>query len=297
MNFRQMEIFVRVIEAGSMTEAAVALGLSQPAVSKSLRVLEEGLGFALFHRGVRGVQPTNEGRALYLEAQRMIENFANLSAFARDLPRQGHARLEISCIPALSLAWLPDAVMGFLAEFPDASLTFQTRSSPQTMQLVAQGGADVGISQVWAEDSQVHKTHLLDIGLICVVPLTHRLADNAVVTLEDLNGEQLVLVGKSDAVRKSFEAGMHLRGLRFTSRIEVGVGAMLLRMVEASGCVGLIDEQSARMHLPGGSVLLPLSERIAVPIFLLESAVRPQSLFTRHFVEHLLAHAARGRRN
>lgn len=291
MNFRQVELFVRVVETGSVTEAADAMDLSQPAVSKSLKGLEESLGVRLFHRGAKGISPTDEGRAFYLEARRMVENFGNLASFAQDLPRLTHARLEISCMPAISFRWLPDAVTGFLAEYPDASLTFQTRNSPQTVQLVGQGEADVGISQVWSEDPLVRKTHLMDIGLRCVVPVGHRLASRRVIRLADLDRERLVLVGKSDEVRKGFEAAMHHAGLRFDSRIEVGVGAMLLRMVEATGDIGLIDEMSAMMHEAGRTVLVPLDPRLAVPIYLLESAVRPQSLLASRFVEHVLAYA------
>jgi Transcriptional regulator len=139
VNYRQFEVFVAVIECGSVTAAAEKLNLSQPAVSKSLKLLETELGIRLFLRGIKGLQATDEGRSLYLEASRMTDNYAHLEGFARNLPQMEHARLEISCMPALSIFWLPQATAKFIHSYPDATLAFRSRSSPETVQLVARG--------------------------------------------------------------------------------------------------------------------------------------------------------------
>ena len=65
MNYRQIEIFKAIMDRGSITEAARVLGISQPAVSKGLQLLEGELGLQLFTRTTKGIAATDEARALY----------------------------------------------------------------------------------------------------------------------------------------------------------------------------------------------------------------------------------------
>lgn len=67
----QIRMFLAIVSAGSLAKAAERLGLSQPSVSRELRVLEDALGYALFVRHARGVRLTEEGRALLASAERV----------------------------------------------------------------------------------------------------------------------------------------------------------------------------------------------------------------------------------
>lgn len=289
MNYRQMEIFVAVLDCGSVTGAAERLGLSQPAVSKSLKTLEGELGVRLFLRGTKGFQATDEGRALYLEAARLTESFGHVEGFARNLVRMEHARLQISCIPALSIDWLPRTVASFLADYPDVSLAFRSRSSPETVQLVARGELDLGISQARAEDSTVEKTLLFDLRAVCVIPVGHPLAAKDSITLQDLHGERLISLSAPDELRKGLEARMLMAGLSFESRLEVALGGMLCRLVSHGRAIGVVDAESARLHDPRDTVVRPLRPALSMPVYLLQNAFRPQPLMARKFVDHLVA--------
>lgn len=294
MNYRQIEIFVAVLETGSVTEAATRLGLSQPAVSKSLKMLENSLKLQLFLRSPKGLVATDEARSLYLEAGRLTNSFAHLWDFARNLPKMHHARLEVSCIPALAISWLPAAIAGFIAQYPEVTLSFVSRSSPQTVQLVAQGEIDIGISQARAEDVMVEKRRLFDLRAACVLPRGHALCQKDVLTLGDLNGERIVSLGKADEMRKTFEAAMHRQGHTFQTKIDVALGAMLCRMVEAGAGIGIVDSESAKTHGSPRVVTRPLEPRIAIPIYLLQNTSRPLSLVARKFVDHVCRQTAAG---
>ncbi len=289
MNYRQFEIFVTTVEAGSVTAAAERLSLSQPAVSKSLRLLETTLGVQLFVRGAKGLRATDEGRALYLEASRLTDGYGHLEGFARNLVRMEHARLEISCIPALSLEWLPDTIASFVRDYPDATLSFRSRSSPETVQLVARGELDIGISQARADDETIEKFRLFDVKAVCIVPLGHRLALMPEITFADLHRERIISLSAPDEFRRTFEAAMLTRGFSVTSKIEVALGSMLCRMVEAGGGIGIIDEESARRHDPLRSRVLDFAETISSPIYLLSNGEKPRSLVAKMFTDHLIA--------
>lgn len=289
MNYRQVEIFTSVLESGSVTAAAQKLGLSQPAVSKSLKLLENELKTRLFLRGSKGLQPTDEGRALYLEASRLVDGYTHLELFARNLPRMEHARFQISCIPALSIEWLPRTIAGFVQKYPDASFTFRSRSSPETVQLVARGEIDLGISQARTDDSSIEKTKLFDLRAVCIVPVWHRLATVAQIDFSDLDGERIISLSAPDELQRGLEAAMLTRGLRFTSRLEISLGAMACRMAEAGEYVGIIDEESARLHDPTKSRIVPFAESISTPVCLLRNVNKPKTLALSLFTDHIIS--------
>lgn len=288
MNYRQCEIFVTTLEAGSVTAAAGRLSLSQPAVSKSLKLLETELGVRLFNRGAKGLIPTDEGRSFYLEAARMIESFSHLESYAQGLSRLEHARLEISCTPALSNTWLPGAIRDFLREYSDLSLSFGTFSSPETVQRVARGELDIGISQARTEDLSVEKTVLFDLHAVCVLPRHHRLCREDAIRLDQINNEKLLSLSAVDEIRRKFEASMLMAGLTVRSQIDVAIGAMLCRMVGDGHGIGIVDEESAKLFEGANVVVRPLAVPLTVPIYLLQNPIKPQTLIARKFVEHLL---------
>ncbi|MFJ4345427.1 LysR family transcriptional regulator [Pseudomonas sp. NPDC089401] len=89
MDYRQLRAFIAVFEARNITTAARSIHLSQPALSGSIKALEEALGTTLFVRQARGVEVTEDARALYPEAQRMVADAGRLLArFKQDRERQ-----------------------------------------------------------------------------------------------------------------------------------------------------------------------------------------------------------------
>ncbi|HGE6420792.1 TPA: LysR family transcriptional regulator, partial [Klebsiella variicola] len=68
MTPKQLEVFISIVQLGSVTAAAAQLAMSQPSVSKSLALIEQQMGFSLFERYQGKMQPTAEARALYKEA-------------------------------------------------------------------------------------------------------------------------------------------------------------------------------------------------------------------------------------
>ncbi|WDY60596.1 LysR family transcriptional regulator [Pseudomonas sp. PSKL.D1] len=78
MDYRQLKAFIAVFEARNITTAARAIHLSQPALSGSIKALEDALGTTLFVRKARGVEVTEDARALYPEAQRMVADATRL---------------------------------------------------------------------------------------------------------------------------------------------------------------------------------------------------------------------------
>ncbi|MFF7065523.1 LysR family transcriptional regulator [Pseudomonas sp. NPDC008258] len=124
MDYRQLRAFIAVFEARNITAAARSIHLSQPALSGSIRALEQTLGTTLFVRQTRGVEVTEDARALYPEAQRMVAD-ANrlLGRFKGDRER---TPLQMGVEQDVSAAVLGKVVLAAAAIQPAVRLQLVT---------------------------------------------------------------------------------------------------------------------------------------------------------------------------
>jgi DNA-binding transcriptional LysR family regulator len=283
LTYRQVEIFKAIMERGTITEAANALLISQPAVSKALRTLEGELGLKLFERTQSGLTPTFEARTFYKEVARSFIGLEILAGIARELHELKHGRLVVGVIPALAVGWMPKLVANFLQRFPNANLTLETFSSPDIAQMVGQGRLDIGIAQASTNDVSIRRTHLFSIDTVCVMPADHPLARKDYVTPQDLTSVYLISLSRPDIIRKQVEALLAESGLSLPQRLEVTVGSALCKLVSEGVGVGLVDLETAMNFTSGPIEVKPFKPQVKMPISLLQSLRRPESELERIF--------------
>ena len=122
MRARQLEVFTAVMRAGTVTEAARMLNISQPALSQILRHTEDELGFALFLREKGRLRPTPEAHELYPEAERLFGEIEGLRRKTADL-RLGQAGLvRIGSSTPVAMSVLPGVLSAFRTRHPDIAL-------------------------------------------------------------------------------------------------------------------------------------------------------------------------------
>lgn len=288
MNYRQVEIFAAIMQRHSITDAADLLGLSQPAVSKSLKMLEDELGLTLFTRTTRGLHATDEALELYSEASRLLQGFETLSTLARRLNRLEHARLTVYAMPTLCSTWLPQVAASFSDSYPNIKLDLRSAESPDIQKLASQGDLDVGIAKISSDNPSVTKQRFGDLHGVCVLPKAHPLAEKKVITPEDFHGNMIVSLSQTDGLRRLLDAQMLTSGLEYRSNISVSNSAMACEMVK-NGCgIGFVDSETARLTQWESLTFRPFHPSIKIPIYILRNAHRPQNLAMRLFVEHVV---------
>jgi len=150
------EEFVAIVEAGSLTAAALQLGIPRPTLSRRLARLEERLGVRLLHRTTRRMKMTPHGESLYGKAQLVVRTAREAEAEVRRLDGVPRGPLRV-CVPgemphALFTGWL----IAFLRAYPEVTLDVTGASAP--FDLVAEG-FDVALSAGLAQgESLVAKT-------------------------------------------------------------------------------------------------------------------------------------------
>lgn len=288
MNYRQIEIFCAIMERDSITDAAQHLGLSQPAVSKSLKAMEDQLNIRLINRTTRGLHATDEARELYAEAQRVLQGFAQFETFARDLRKLEHARLIVAAMPALATTWLSRVVADFSSDYPEVSLVLRASGSANIVKSIAQGELDIGIGQVRLDDPSVSKRKLYDLQIMCALPRGHPLAEHPEITSAELHQQTLVLLSTHDEFRRMLEGLFVSKGVTIKSRIEVTLSVMVCSLVEEGRGIGIVDSQTAATGRWPGICFRPFKPTVKTPIYLLRNTRSPQSLASKRFSEYVI---------
>ncbi len=221
MDIRLLEAFRAVIESGSVTHAANALGVTQPAVSAQIARLEGTLGFALFERVGNRLRPTAEAVAFRADVDQTLARIDDL-ARAAALLRSGDAgTLAIASHPMAGITLLPPVVSAFARKRPDVRIQLLTRNSDVVRGMFPSRLLDIGISELPVDPTGISVTRYR-MECVAILPNDHALAAQEVITPEMMSG--LPFVGMSrewslyhvvaDGLRRSRSRSQRRRGIR-----------------------------------------------------------------------------------
>lgn len=195
---RQLEHFIAVTDAGSFSEAAERTSIAQPALSISIRKLEEAIGVPLFHRGTRGVSLTPAGKEFLTEAKRSLAHAERARENARlaGLGELGVVRLGF--VGSAIYRVLPQRLPGFIKAFPSVRIEFTEGVSITLLQAMREGRMDAGIIRLPADGTDGFLvTEVERDDLIAVVSRTHPLAERASIDLAELANDPFIMFSSS----------------------------------------------------------------------------------------------------
>ena len=286
MNLRQMEVFRAVMESGSVTGAARRLNISQPAVTGLLRHTEDTLRFRLFER-IRGrLEPTAEARALYTQITQVFDRVEAVNRVVAGLQDSRLGSLDIVAIPALGVTLLPSAIGAFLVRHRDSRVRFQMRPRYEMMEQVASGAADLGFGFLSPAFSRVTAREILRADLVCIMPRGHKLAEQAVVSVNDLAPWPLIAYTSSQGLAPIINAILAEARLASSPAVEVGLIINAWSMVAQGAGIAIVDPHSGYQELFPSVEVRPFTPSVPVALEVLQAEGRPLSRLAAAFLRH-----------
>jgi DNA-binding transcriptional LysR family regulator len=249
MELRDIEYFAEVARHGHLGRAAEALGLSQPALSKSLRRLEAAVEAKLVKRTTKGVELTAEGSALLLRARQLRVSLQDVTREIADVRdgRAGHLRIGVGENVAEYL--LPAAFDSVLAGAPKMILKISVSDNDLMLPALCNGELDLVVNYLRATLSEgLEQEHLYDDDMVVCASARHRLTKLKRVSLIDLSQERWALT-EVPATRQHLEQAFQDEGLP-PPRAVMESRSVRLRF-ESLACSQLIDftSRAAFNHL------------------------------------------------
>ncbi|WP_320669194.1 LysR family transcriptional regulator [Patulibacter defluvii] len=281
----ELRALVTAARHGSIGAAARELGVSQPALSKRLRQLEDVVGLRLLDRSPRGVTATEAGRRLLLSAQRVLDELGDLDRTVLEL--RGRPRpLRLAASPVVAESLLPSILTAFHRQPGREPVELIVGNSDLVRELVASGRADVGIAGS-GPGGDAGRPVLAEDELVVAVPAGHAWLTLDAVPLSALVATPLVLRDPGANQRQVLDALLAARGLELAPpRVEVGSTPAALAASAETGVPALLS----RLSVPPGSTvaLRPIDgPRLARRFVVLVSPARATSAAVERLVAAL----------
>lgn len=213
MNDRQLRYALAVWHDRSFSRAAEKLAVSQPALSEQVRNLETELGFSLFERTSRGVEPSNAGRTFLAEAKDAIGRLAALEDLANELKGTPESTFRVGVGSGLARTLVPALIESVRASNTPCRLDLITATTRRVQRLVAEKRLDIGLQfqgEIKAMPPDVRRETFAETELVLVLPQGHPLAaEDGPVTLAEAARFPLILneprIGYGRAALAAFE--------------------------------------------------------------------------------------------
>ncbi|WGI20550.1 LysR family transcriptional regulator [Amylibacter sp. IMCC11727] len=162
MDWDKLRIFHSVADAGSLTHAGEALHLSQSAVSRQIRALEESLGVTLFHRHARGLILTEQGELLFDATSDMSKKLDNAEARIRDSEDEVYGELKVTTTVGFGTLWLAPRMGRLYDRFPDLKIDLLLEERVLDLPMRE---ADVAIRMKEPSQADLVRRRLMDVNM------------------------------------------------------------------------------------------------------------------------------------
>ncbi len=254
-----LAIFLAVVEHGTMTGAAGAEGISQPAISAQVKVLERYYGTALLQRGGRGSSPTPAGCLVAGHARQMLALATDLDRAVVDLEGLATGNLVVGASSTVGEQLLPAYLGRFHTAYPGVALEVRIGNSGEITTAVTMRELDFAFVGRPPDDDDLIAESIFADDVVAFVAPGDPLLHHAPIEPAALSGRQVVLRERGSATRDLALQCLATSGCAPGHVIELGSNEAVKRAVEAGLGVGLLSTHTIEAErLAGLLVDLPI---------------------------------------
>ncbi|MBV7392886.1 LysR family transcriptional regulator [Mameliella sediminis] len=265
MDWDKLRIFHAVADAGSLTHAGDALHLSQSAVSRQIRALEESLNTTLFHRHARGLILTEQGELLFDATSAMIKRIDAATARIRDSEEEVFGELRVTTTHGFGALWLAPRLTKLYEKYPDLNIDLMLEERVLDLPMRE---ADVAIRMKEPSQADLIRKRLMSIRMRLYASPEY-LADQGEPTrLEDMSGHRLICQNPNSAQVSAGKALVQqLLAYEMPATLTVNNYFGVLQAVISNLGIGVLPDYIIE-DFPKVKRVLPDVESVEVPVFL-----------------------------
>ena len=290
MNFRDLQYFVKLAELKHFSKAADACFVSQPTLSTQIRKLEEELGICLVERTPRKIMLTPVGEDIAHRARHVLRDIEHIKDAARRSKDPETGTIKLGIFPTLAPYLLPHVIPVIRKRYPDLRMQLAEEKTEDILHMLDQGILDAGLLALPVEQQDMQIEVLFDEPFVAAMPASHPLCDKQSIAMQDLEGEELLLLEEGHCLRQQALAVCKLAGAH--ERVDFHATSMetLRQMVAANAGVTLMPVLSVRPPIPSTEniVLRPFAAPApSRTIALVWRSSSPMGGFLRKFAKSL----------
>lgn len=259
IDLRHLYAFSALLEDEHFGRAAERLGITQPLLSTRIQALEDLIGERLFVRRPK-VAATAAGRSFAPFAESAIRSLEEGAIVASKSASGLVGRLAMALPSWMTFSPVPDAIRDFRREYPDVELLFKPIRTVQQIDEVGRGILQLGFLRDAQVDDRFRSEPLYIEEWLAALPADHGRSGDAVLAIENLNGETVILPDRQSLwLRANLDAMLTAGGAVPSAVQEVGVWLTALSLVAAGAGIAIVPARQ-KEHVTRGVVYLPLAE-------------------------------------
>ncbi len=268
VNLDLYRVFYTVAKCGSLTRAAEELYISQPAVSQSIKQLENQLGVSLFNRTHRGMELSAQGgKLIFKEVESALKLLYEAENRIGEMKTLATGSIRIGASDTIFEYFLADKIVDYHERFPSVKIELLADFTPETIEKLKANRCDVGFvnlpieidGELRLDESSARLNDIFIVGEGLSALAKERLS------LDRLKEYPLIFMNKNTVARRTLENFFGSVGLELAPSIEVGSWDLMKRLVARGMGVGVIPREYAARELEEGS-LFELSTDPLLPV-------------------------------
>ena len=257
VNLELYRVFYTVAKCGSLTKAAAELYISQPAVSQSIKQLEQQLGVKLFNRTHRGMELSAQGgKQIFAEVERALGLLNEAENRLSEMNMTATGTIRIGASDTIFEYFLADKIVDFHERFPAVKIDLLAGFTPDTIEKLKANKCDVAfVNLPIQEDPELQlRGNCMRLNDIFVTSEKYPELLEDVVPLETLKKYPLIAMDPDTVARRSMDNFLGSLGVDLQPSIEVGSWDLMKRLAVRGMGIGVIPREYVENNLADGTL-------------------------------------------
>jgi DNA-binding transcriptional LysR family regulator len=270
ISFNSFLVFHEVAKFKSFSRAAENLFVSQPAVSKHIRQLEQKLGMGLIRRGRGGFDLTEAGEMLFKQTHKICNHLQEIESVLDNLKKDHHGLLKIGTTESYSKCLMPKLLSGFQTSHPSIKITLEVGNSEEIEKGLLDYKNDIGLIGLAKASSKFESVPFLKEELVLIVSPDHPLGKRKAVSLKEIEGYPFIIRAKGSTTRRILFHAYEEFKIHPSLLIEAGSSEFIKQWVSEGKGVSVIVKRLGEDEERRGMIkMIPLLEKLYLEVAVL----------------------------
>lgn len=249
------KVFSKVVETGNITKASEKLFVSQPAITKSIKQLENSLGGTLFTRTKKGVELTEEGKVLYIHVKKILEDISNAQNKFNSLINLKEGKIKIGASATVTKHFLMSYIEKFHIMYPNIEICIVNELTKNLVNDLKYGYLDFLVTNMPINTSS-------DLNVEVCAKLHDTFAtskkyidlQNREIKLSDIENYKIIAQKEPSNTREFLNNFMKQNGILFKPDIEIVSYALVVEFIKSGFGIGYVTKEFVREELEKGEI-------------------------------------------
>ena len=269
---KTVSAFVQLAESKTFAEAAEKLHITQPALSTSIKKLEEQLGGQLFSRNTRNVSLTQEGKSFLPQAKRLLVDWSNAFADMQNLFAMQQGSLTIAAMPSFAEGRLPALLAQFHQSHPNIKIRVIDVVMEEVIESVISGRAEIGFTFMPERSEGLVFERLFDDPFIAVVPQGHEYSKRKTLSWSQAFAHPFVAMNRNSSVRNWIESVANDLQQQINLVAEANQLGTVGQLVGQGIGISIVPHLCQQQMLAKGLICLPMEEdKLVKPVGMIKA--------------------------